>query len=187
MTRKLRKIVEEMFSMPEEELAKKLPSLVSELKGHVKELIENVPDLVPRMVKRLEEIDSKRFMSEAPEVAKDFTSLVWEGVSVVVERSPELKSDLEKLGSVAMNFKATDSPLEVHVKISDGKISGGVGLAENADLTFSGTTENIIKLMTGSIDPVSGFMSGKYKMDGNLAVGMKLAPVMTKLTKAVRG
>lgn len=40
--------------------------------------------------------------------------------------------------------------------------------------------------MTGSIDPVSGFMSGKYRMDGNLTVGMKLAPVMTKLTKTVR-
>ncbi|MBS7288405.1 MAG: SCP2 sterol-binding domain-containing protein [Candidatus Freyarchaeota archaeon] len=41
--------------------------------------------------------------------------------------------------------------------------------------------------MTGSMDPVSGFMSGKYKMDGNLAVGMKLASVMAKLTKTVRG
>jgi len=187
MANELRKAVEEMISMPEKELAKKLPSLASKLRGHIGELITAMPDLVPRIVRRMEEIDSKRFMNEAPEAAKLFTDLVWEGVSVLVERNPELKGDLEKLGNMTMNFKATDSPLEVHVNISNGKISGGAGLAEKADLTFSGTTENIIKLMTGAMDPVSGFMSGKYKMDGNLTVGMKLAPVMTKLTKTVRG
>lgn len=62
----------------------------------------------------------------------------------MVERNPELKGDLEKLENITMNFKATDSLLKVHVIISNGKISGGAELAEKADLTFSGTTENII-------------------------------------------
>ncbi|MEM1658137.1 MAG: SCP2 sterol-binding domain-containing protein [Candidatus Jordarchaeales archaeon] len=187
MAEELGKIVDNMLSMSEDELAKQLPSILPKLRGRVGELLRARPDVVSKIVRRMEEIDVKRFMEKAPEAARAFTDLVWEGVSVVVERTPELKSDLEKLGNMTLNFKATDSPLEVHVKISGGKISGGSGLAEKADLSFSGTTENIIKLMTGAMDPVSGFMSGKYKMDGNLTVGMKLAPVMTKLTKTVRG
>ncbi|MBS7288404.1 MAG: SCP2 sterol-binding domain-containing protein [Candidatus Freyarchaeota archaeon] len=183
----LKKIVENLLAMPESELMKELPKHAPALRGRVGELIDAIPNLVPRLIKRLEETDVKKFVTEAPEAAKGFTDLVWEGVGILAERTPDVKGDLEKLGTVTMNFKATDSPLEVNMKISGGKVIGSWGLAEKADLEFSGTTENIMGLLLGSIDPLRGFMLRKFSMKGGMSLGMKVAPVMSKLAKMARG
>ncbi|MBS7248357.1 MAG: SCP2 sterol-binding domain-containing protein [Candidatus Jordarchaeales archaeon] len=187
MVEELKNIVEKLLVMSDDELMKELPKHIPSLMGHVKELMDAIPNLVPRMIKRLEESDVKRFVKEAPEAAKGFTNLVWEGVSILAEKSPDVKSDMEKLGSVTMNFKATDSPLEVNMKISGGKVTGSWGLAEKADLEFSGSTENIMGLLLGSIDPLRGFMLRKFSMKGGMSLGMKVAPVMSKLAKMARG
>jgi len=183
----LKNIVEKLLAMSEDELMKELPKHIPALKGHAKELMDAVPNLVPRLIKKLEETNVKRFMNEALEAAKGFTDLIWEGVSALAERKPDVKSDLEKLGSVAMNFKATDSPLEVNMKISNGKVVGSWGLVEKADLEFTGPTENIMGLLLGSIDPLRGFMLRKFSMKGGMSLGMKVAPVMSKLAKMARG
>lgn len=176
-----------MLVMSDSELMQELPKQAPKLKEHVRELIDSVPNLVPRMIKRLEQTDVKKFVNEAPQAAKEFTNLVWEGVSILAERTPDVKRDLENLGTVVMNFKATDSPLEVTMKISGGKVTGNWGLAEKADLEFSGTMENIMGLLLGSIDPVRGFMLRKFSMKGGMTLGMKVAPVMSKLAKMARG
>lgn len=47
-----------------------------------------------------------------------------------------------------------------------------------ADCTVRITRDNLIALMTGRMDPTMGFMTGKFKVAGDMAVALKLKRVM---------
>jgi len=46
------------------------------------------------------------------------------------------------------------------------------------DCTVSLTTENLMALVKGELNPTMGFMQGKLKIDGNMGVAMKLGQLL---------
>lgn len=48
----------------------------------------------------------------------------------------------------------------------------------DADCTIAITLENLNALLTGQLNPVTGFMSGKFKVSGDMSVAMKLQKVV---------
>jgi len=48
----------------------------------------------------------------------------------------------------------------------------------DADCTVAITLENLNALLNGKLDPVTGFMSGKFKVTGDMSVAMKLQRVV---------
>jgi len=48
----------------------------------------------------------------------------------------------------------------------------------DADCTIAITLENLNALLTGALNPVTGFMSGKFKVSGDMSVAMKLQKVV---------
>ena len=48
----------------------------------------------------------------------------------------------------------------------------------DADCTVAITLENLNNLLTGKLDPVTGFMGGKFKVSGDMSVAMKLQRVV---------
>lgn len=47
-----------------------------------------------------------------------------------------------------------------------------------ADCTIRISRENLVALMTGKLDPAMGFMTGKFKVSGDMGVALKLQRVM---------
>ena len=47
-----------------------------------------------------------------------------------------------------------------------------------ADCTVAITLENLNNLLAGKLDPVTGFMSGKFQVSGDMGVAMKLQRVV---------
>jgi putative sterol carrier protein len=47
-----------------------------------------------------------------------------------------------------------------------------------ADCTVSITRENLEALLTGQLDPITGFMTGKFTVAGDMSVAMKLQRVV---------
>ena len=45
----------------------------------------------------------------------------------------------------------------------------------DADCTVTIGRENLAALLSGALNPMSGFMTGKIKIDGDMAVAMKLS------------
>jgi len=58
----------------------------------------------------------------------------------------------------------------------DGKSVPGSVSNENkdADCTVAITLENLAALLTGELEPATGFMMGKFKVSGDMSVAMKL-------------
>lgn len=63
---------------------------------------------------------------------------------------------------------------------------GVIVLADNAattddrdtDCTIRITQDNLVKLLTGKLNPMTGVMTGKLKISGNMAVAMKLGELI---------
>ncbi len=66
------------------------------------------------------------------------------------------------------------------VIVIDGKSVPNSVTNENrdADCTVSITRENLEALITGQLDPITGFMTGKFTVAGDMSVAMKLQRVV---------
>ena len=49
---------------------------------------------------------------------------------------------------------------------------------KDADCTIAITLENLAALMTGELEPTTGFMMGKFKVTGDMSVALKLQRVV---------
>ena len=47
-----------------------------------------------------------------------------------------------------------------------------------ADCTVAITLDNLNALLAGTLDPVTGFMTGKFKVSGDMSIAMKLQRVV---------
>ncbi len=48
----------------------------------------------------------------------------------------------------------------------------------DAECTIDISTENLMELVKGELNPTMGFMQGKLKIDGNMGVAMKLGQLI---------
>jgi putative sterol carrier protein len=66
------------------------------------------------------------------------------------------------------------------VVVLDGRSSPNRVVNDNidADCTIKISRTNLVALMTGHMDPTMGFMTGKFKVSGDMTVALKLQKVM---------
>ncbi|MDO8418811.1 MAG: SCP2 sterol-binding domain-containing protein [Rubrivivax sp.] len=66
------------------------------------------------------------------------------------------------------------------VVVIDGKsVPNTVDNADrDADCTIAITRENLAALVTGELEPATGFMMGKFKVSGDMSVALKLQRVI---------
>jgi putative sterol carrier protein len=65
--------------------------------------------------------------------------------------------------------------------IEDGKIAMGIGDLEGPDATIRQSYETAVALAKRELSPVTGFMMGKIKVEGNMGMLMGLAGALGKL------
>ncbi|MDY6779836.1 MAG: SCP2 sterol-binding domain-containing protein [Halobacteria archaeon] len=184
----LREKIEQSYEMSEEELKNELPSLLDELEGNAGEIVEEHSDLLPDLMERLEEVDTAEFANEDPDTADRFQDFLWELTEAVVEHDEELQDNIDTDTSV--RFEATDSPMEGHLEVSqeDRTLEGGAGEPDgDYDLHIEGPSNVLSGMLTGTTDPIQGFMAGEFEMDGPVDEGMQLASVMKPVNQKMTG
>ncbi len=180
----LRSVVENALSLSEEELKASLPFLLDAIQSvGIGEFLKAVPDLLSRMVGKMESLDLASFVREAPQASSRFLEVMWEGVGILAEQDPEIRQKLLEMEPLTVNFRAEDSPMVGHFRVSGGRLSGGGKTAMRADLTVSASTSDLVGLLTGRLDPIWGALSGRYRVKGKVADAMRLAPLMKLLPR----
>jgi putative sterol carrier protein len=66
------------------------------------------------------------------------------------------------------------------VVLDDGKVTVSEGAMTQPQLTIKTSTENADKLLSGKLDPMMAFMTGKIKISGDMALGMKLIGLLKR-------
>ena len=66
------------------------------------------------------------------------------------------------------------------VVVIDGKNEPGTvdNTERETDCTIAITRENLAALMSGELEPTTGFMMGKFKVSGDMSVALKLQRVV---------
>ena len=69
--------------------------------------------------------------------------------------------------------------------VIDGRIELGLGDLENPDATITQSYETAVALAKREANPVTAFMMGKIKVDGNMGLLMGLAGALGKLAEGM--
>jgi len=63
------------------------------------------------------------------------------------------------------------------IKIADGAVDVNEGAADSPSATINMDGDDYVKMMSGELNPMMAFMSGKVKVDGDLNSVMKMQSI----------
>lgn len=185
MTTDIAEQVEATLDAPTDEFQSELPTLLDDLTGQEQAFADSHPELFTALVARLDDLDIAAFVEEYPETADQFQDVLWNGMEVLVANDPDLQAEITT--NVSVNFEANDCEMVGHIELDmdQGTITGGAGTLDDATLRIGAPADTLVGFVTGSVDPVQGFLSQSYNLDGPLGKGTKLAPVMANLSESI--
>lgn len=174
--------IETVAEASPDELEDELPTLLDEIEGQTADVVAENPAAFSQLVANLEETDIAAFVEENPETADQFQDLLWAGMEVLAAQSEATQGQMNM--DITVNFEADDCPMTGHMEIdaSEKTLTGGAGHLDDPILEITGPADTLVGLMTGSVDPVQGFMSQQYDLNGPVDKGTQLAPVMDSLS-----
>lgn len=186
MTDKRIQELERTVELTGEELRAHLPPVLAGFDEELTAtLVREHPDVFGKLVRGLEDADVAAFVEASPEGAADYQDVLWTGLGFLVEDSEHLQGRINQ--TVTVNFQARDCAMEGHLRLDKDErtLAGGHGLAADPDITITGPAGNLVGLITGTVDPIRGFMQGSYKMDGGITKGTRLAPTIKALASSI--
>jgi putative sterol carrier protein len=71
-----------------------------------------------------------------------------------------------------------------HGKARDGRILASPDEVKSA-FTFEGPYSNYVKLVEGTLDPIQGLMTGKFKLRGNMVKVMRAVKAAQELVRTI--
>lgn len=175
--------IEATLEMPDDQLASELPGLLNDIDGKTEDLLLEHPALFARVTQRMDAIDIGSFAAEHPRTVERFQEMLWTGMGLLVQASPDVRDSITE--DITVNFEADDAPMTGHLEVREAErtIRGGTELVTNPDLTITGPADELVGLITGTVDPIQGFMQQRFEMDGSIQKGTQLASTMGELTK----
>jgi len=82
-------------------------------------------------------------------------------------------------------IKTSDGDTHYWTTVDKGVLGLGIGDLDNADATITQSYETAVALARREINPVTSFMMGKIKVEGNMGLLMGLAGALGKLAEAM--
>ncbi|MFC6887109.1 MULTISPECIES: SCP2 sterol-binding domain-containing protein [Actinomadura] len=77
-------------------------------------------------------------------------------------------------GAVQWNIGTPDGTRTYRLVIADGRAEGGRGAPERAKVVLGMTLPNLLRLCAGELNGVTGVMTGKIKISGDMMFGAKM-------------
>lgn len=100
----------------------------------------------------------------------------------IVDKVREQFKDADVSGvseKLAFQFNVTgEGEGKFYVEVKDGKLSIEPYEYHDRDCTFICTAEVLFKIISGKLDPVFAFTTGKLKVEGDLGKALKLKELM---------
>ena len=81
--------------------------------------------------------------------------------------------------NATLQFNITgDDAGQWYAVIQDGDLSVSEGEANEASMTMTCDSTDLMALVSGDLNAVSAFMQGRIKIDGNMSLAMKLQSLL---------
>lgn len=83
-------------------------------------------------------------------------------------------------------IKGEEGETRYWIRIVEQTIDMGVGDVDGPDATISQSYDTAVGLARSEVSPVTAFMTGKIKVDGNMGMLMGLQGVLTQIPEAMQ-
>lgn len=103
-------------------------------------------------------------MASKEEIAKIFSD-------IAANLDPAMTDDLN--ATIQFDLGGDNGGL-YWVQIGEGKVDSGAGQAENPEMTMKALADDWAAVVSGELNPMQAFMSGRLKIQGNMNLAMKL-------------
>ncbi len=90
--------------------------------------------------------------------------------------------------NLSMQFHVTDGPegdIDYSIAIADGSAEIALGQLDGAEVTVTNDYETAVGISTGEVNTQMAFMTGKVKVDGNMAALLMNQNVLNQLTSVL--
>jgi putative sterol carrier protein len=133
-----------------------------------------------KLDKKAEELGPVEFLKRIGKNVYDLLGLM----AVAANGSDDVKSEMSDWDRV-IQFK-TPGAKTCYLRVAGGKMSANAGMAEVADLTFeTNSVEDLMGMLTGTMDGTQMYMSGKLRIDGQLSDAIKFGNIGQLLQKVL--
>jgi hypothetical protein len=126
------------------------------------------------------------FAADHPETVDRFLRSTWLAIEVATEFVDEIGALVTE--TVTVNWEAKDSPVSFHA-VTDagaGRITGGTGLADDPDVTFSGTTDALFSMLNDDdFNATLAFVQNRYDVIGSLETARAFESMMDDVSGAM--
>lgn len=93
-------------------------------------------------------------------------------VNDLIKKMPEAIKPAAAAGmQTTIQYKISNP---MYLVIKDGQCSAHEGVAPSADLALTMTDENLMAMLTGELNGISAFMSGKLKVEGDMTLAQRM-------------
>jgi putative sterol carrier protein len=118
-----------------------------------------------------------------PFLSDEWATAVMEAVNAGEDFSQAAGTQSARIQQVITRDGA--EPAHYWTIVHDGKIELGTGDIDNVDATITQGYATAVALAKREVNPVTAFMMGKIKVDGNMGMLMGLAGALGKLADAM--
>ena len=90
--------------------------------------------------------------------------------------------------TLSIQFSVSDTPegpVSYHVDVADGSATMARGAADAPDVTITHTYDTAVSISKGELNTQMAFMTGKLKVDGNMAKLMMNQAMLTEFAEAL--
>jgi putative sterol carrier protein len=100
----------------------------------------------------------------------------------IVNKAKEIMSDKTvpaDMGHLAVQVNVTGEGEGIfYIEVADGKVNVEPYDYKDNDCTLITSADNLVKIVSGELDPVAAVTTGKLKVDGNAAKALELKKVI---------
>ncbi|MFX1303137.1 MAG: SCP2 sterol-binding domain-containing protein [Promethearchaeota archaeon] len=112
--------------------------------------------------------------------------LLAEALKQLAVENEDIKEEVEDMDTIIAQFEYTDMDYKYWVKVGEGQVDYGEGVAEDASVTMKAAAATWAGMGSGEIDATSAYMSGDLQIEGNLQDAIAYGEVNNMVGEVLR-
>jgi hypothetical protein len=172
--------LEAVVEQPDDQFKTTLPSVIDDVEENLETVLVEQPSTYEQLSTRMSTLDAiDEYAAQHTQTVETFIDVLWGGMELISRSAPEVQAQVD--AKFTANWDPDDAPVGWHMTTDPdtGIVSGGAGLLEDPELTFSGPTEVLFRMLGDEeFNAATAFLRNTFEISGPLGTARSLGKTM---------